>query len=103
MHAALANYRAAFESLHAETVQAVWPGADRRALARAFEQLQSQSLDFYSCGIEFGTGTAEVTCTGSLTYVPKVGSKKPRVESRNWSFFLKKQSDRWAIERVVTR
>ena len=84
-------------------MQAVWPGANTRALAKAFEQLQSQSMDFYSCGIEFAAAGAEATCTGSVTFVPKVGGKTPRVENRSWTFYLKRQNDRWMIDRVVAK
>ena len=99
----LDRYRAAFESLRSESVQAVWPGANTRALAKAFEQLQSQSMNFYSCGIELAAAGAEATCTGSVTFVPKVGGKTPRVENRSWTFYLKRQNDRWMIDRVVAK
>lgn len=84
-------------------MQAVWPSANTPALARAFSQIASQSVDFYSCGIEFGNGTAEANCSGAVTFVPKVGSKTPQVESRSWTFYLVSKNDRWIIDRVVAK
>ena len=65
--------------------------------------MDSQSVDFYSCGIELGTGNAEATCSGAITYVPKIGAKTPRVEQRSWTFYLSRQSDHWIIDRVVSK
>jgi hypothetical protein len=84
-------------------VQAVWPAADTRALARAFSQMASQTVVFDSCGIELNGAAAEATCAGSVTFVPKVGGKVPREESRRWTFYLRRQNDRWVIDRVVSR
>src|SRR4029453_1471517 len=103
VRAVLDNYRAAYQSLRAESVKAVWPGANTQALSRAFGQIASQSMDFYTCGIEVNADGAEATCTGSVTFVPKVGAKTPRVEPRGWTFHLTKQGDRWIIDRVTSR
>src|SRR5205823_4461302 len=41
---------------------------------------------------------ALATCHGSARYVPKVGSREPRVEPRTWSFTLRKTGPDWKIE-----
>ena len=99
----LDQYRVAYESLRSEAVHAVWAGANSRALSRAFDQIASQSVDFYSCGIEINGATAEANCTGAVTFVPKVGSKSPQTESRRWTFFLRRVNDKWVLDRVVAR
>jgi len=103
VRSALDQYRTAYESLRAESVQAVWPAANARALARAFDQIASQSVAFDSCGIQLNAAGAEATCVGKVTFVPKVGGKVPRVEDRQWTFSLRRQNDRWIIDRVVSR
>jgi hypothetical protein len=89
--------------MSSESVKSLWPGVDATALSKAFKQMDSQSMDFYSCGIELGNGNAEATCTGAVTFVPKVGGKTPRVEPHRWTFFLVRRNDRWFIDRVVAR
>jgi hypothetical protein len=37
-------------------------------------------------------------CTGSSRYVPKVGSREPRVEQLEWNFTLRKKANDWEIE-----
>ena len=72
-------------------------------MARAFSQMASQTVEFYSCGVELTGAGAEANCAGSVTFVPKVGGKVPRVEDRRWTFYLRRQNDRWIIDRVVSR
>ncbi len=45
----LERYRRAYSRLDAPLVHAVYPGVDETALARAFEEIRSQSLQFDSC------------------------------------------------------
>ena len=94
----LRRYQAAYERLDARLAQAVWPGVDRAALARAFEGLESQTLTFENCDVALNGATANAVCTGSTRYVPKVGSGDPRVEPLVWNFRLRKVESDWQIE-----
>jgi hypothetical protein len=96
--AVLQKYRAAYERLDAASVHAVWPGVNEAALSRAFGGLESQALDFKACYIQLRGATADVLCTGSSRYVPKVGSREPRVEQLEWNFTLRKKANDWEIE-----
>ncbi len=96
--ALLERYQAAYERLDARSVHAVWPGVNEAALARAFGGLESQALDFKACYIQLRGATADVLCTGSTRYVPKVGSREPRVEQLAWNFKLRKSANDWEIE-----
>ena len=65
---------------------AMWPGANTKALSKAFEQLEDQSLQFDSCAIH-ATGTvAGALCTGTAMYIPSVGNRTEHVDARKWSF-----------------
>jgi hypothetical protein len=97
--ALLQKYQAGYERLDAGLVHEVWPGVNEASLARAFGGLESQALDFKSCYIQLHGATADVLCTGSTRYVPKVGSREPRVEPLSWTFSLRKRpNDDWQIE-----
>ena len=74
------------------------------ALTRAFDQLEAQSMSFSSCGIEVKGLFAQAFCVGEVAFVPKVGSRAPRVEVRRWTFDLRRvDGDTWVIDRVATR
>ena len=94
----LQRYRTAYEGLDARSAQAVWPAVNQAALARAFEGLESQSLTFDACDVRFRGEAATATCHGSARYVPKVGSRDPRVEPRVWNFTLRKTGSDWKID-----
>lgn len=96
----LQRYRTAYEGLDAQSAQAVWPAVNQAALVRAFEGLESQSLTFDACDVRLRGEAATVTCHGSARYVPKVGSRDPRVESRVWNFALRKTGSDWKIDSV---
>jgi hypothetical protein len=95
---ALQQYRSAYEGLDARLAQAVWPAVDEPALARAFEGLQSQNLTFENCNVDLRGPAASAVCRGSARYIPKVGSRAPRVEPRVWNFTLRKLGEDWKIE-----
>jgi ribosomal protein S20 len=99
---ALREYRHAYERLDARAARAVWPGVNERALARAFEGLESQGLNFDRCDVDVADAAATAVCQGSARYVPKVGSKEPQVEPRRWTFKLRKSNDTWEIAGVET-
>jgi hypothetical protein len=88
----LQRYRSAYEGLDAGSAQAVWPAVNQAALARAFDGLQSQTLTF-----ETGDAATAI-CRGSARYVPKIGSREPRVEPRLWNFTLHKDAGDWKID-----
>jgi hypothetical protein len=95
---ALQRYRSAYEGLDAQSAHAVWPAVNQAALARAFDGLESQSLTFDACDVRVRGESATATCQGSARYVPKIGSREPRIESRVWNFSLHKAGDDWKIE-----
>ena len=99
----LGQYRSAYQRLDAGAARAVWPSVDARALARAFDSLTSQELAFDSCSFEIAGGAATAICTGSASYTPKIGNREPRLESRQWTFQLRKDGEGWKIERAQTR
>lgn len=94
----LGRYRRAYNRLDARSAQAVYPAVNAPALARAFDGLQSQSLQFDECEIDVRGALASATCRGSSRYVPKVGSRDPQVEPRVWDFTLRKDDGDWKIE-----
>src|SRR5262249_14168198 len=47
--AALKRFTDAYARLNPVAAKAVWPGVDTRALARAFDALESQSIEFDGC------------------------------------------------------
>ena len=95
---ALQRYRTAFEQLNAESAQAVYPAVNERALARAFDDLESQHLTFDSCDVQVHGASAAAACRGTTRYVPKVGSRDPRTEARTWNFTLRKDGTDWKID-----
>jgi hypothetical protein len=94
----LQRYRAAYDELDARRARAVWPGVNETALERAFQDLESQSLTFDACEVKLRGAAATATCRGTARYVPKVGSREPRVESRVWTFTLQKAGEAWQIQ-----
>ena len=94
----LNKYRWAYNRLDAQSAQAVYPAVNANALARAFDALQSQSLQFDECEIDVRGGVASATCRGSSRYVPKIGNRDPHIEPRVWDFTLKKDGTDWQIE-----
>jgi len=94
----LLQYKSAYESLDAQSAHAVWPVVNERALARAFDGLESQHLMFDACDVQVNGEAAAATCRGTARYVAKIGSREPRVEPRVWNFTLKKTGQDWKIE-----
>ena len=78
--------------------KAVWPTLDDRALARAFNDLQSHSLALQDCGVRVDSVEARATCLGVATYLPKVGRRKTIRASHEWTFDLAKEGGGWHIE-----
>jgi hypothetical protein len=100
---ALARYRRAFSSLDASEARAVWPTVNERTLSRAFDRLEQQEVSFDACQIDVNNERAEARCNGTAQYVPRVGSRTPRVERREWRFSLVKSRGEWLIGAVDAR
>ena len=103
VRAALNRYRNAFSNLDATGAKAVWPEVDERMLTRAFSQLEQQSIVFDACNIDVAAARATASCNGRLQFVPKVGSRTPRFESRQWTFTLNRGERDWWIQSVTSR
>jgi hypothetical protein len=99
----LERYRAAYSALDVGAVRAVWPKVNARALTRAFDQLATQQIDFAGCDISVAGERASAGCSGNAEFVTKVGSKTPKLETRTWSFELRKTGSQWTIEGVESR
>ena len=93
----LSRYADAYARLDARAARAVWPTVDQRALARAFEGLESQGIFFEHCDVAVAGVEATAACRGRAQYVPKVGSREPLVQRRQWTFKLHKADAGWQI------
>jgi len=96
------RYRLAFSTLNSG-VSDFWPGVPSRALDKAFNDLDQQRFEFDQCRVQLNGAQADATCTGTATFVPKVGNKTPRTQPRQWSFRLVRAGNRWIIDSVQTR
>lgn len=102
IRAVLSAYESAFGSLDASAAREVWPSVDERALSRAFDGLASQSISLGGCAITVQSVSAIARCTGSATWVPKVGGGE-RTEPRRWEFALEQSGGTWQIVRANVR
>jgi hypothetical protein len=98
----LSRYERAYSSLDASAASAVWPGVDRAALAHAFQGLTSQRVSLKSCDVTVNGIAARAQCSGTATWVPKVGGGA-RTAARTWDFELRKVDGDWTIERAIAR
>ena len=101
--AVLERYRTAYSTLEAGAATSVWPSVDARALSRAFDQMDSQVLQFERCDIAVSGDRANASCSGDASYVPKVGNRNTRTTERHWNFELRRAGDRWVIAEVQMR
>jgi hypothetical protein len=100
----LGRYRSAFNSLDTQAAVQVWPTVNQRTLDRAFGQLQEQNVSFDRCTIDVKGALAQASCSGTTRFVPRVGSRSPQVEPRQWNFSLRKGSaGTWLIQEVEAR
>jgi hypothetical protein len=99
----LRRYASAYRALDASAARAVWPSVDEKALARAFQNLESQNLSFDACDIDIRGAVANASCRGEASYIGKVGSREPRTEQRTWQFELRLRGESWLIEGVDAR
>jgi hypothetical protein len=98
----LQRYRSAYQVLDARSARDVFPAVNQAALSRAFEGLESQTLSFDECDVRVRGSAGGATCRGTASYVPKVGSREAHVESRTWTFVLRKIGADWVIQSVRT-
>lgn len=96
-------YRQAYNARDADRVAAVWPGANTKALAKAFSQLSDQQLNFDSCVIGLAGPKAEASCIGTAMYVPSVGNKSRHLDARRWTFRLEQVRGLWLIASADSR
>lgn len=99
----LGRYRTAFNVLDARAASDVWPTVDQRTLNRAFDQLAEQNVSFDNCAIDVKGVLAQAHCTGTIRFVPKIGSRSAQVEPRRWDFTLRKAYSGWVIHEVRAR
>lgn len=100
VRAVLDKYRGAYEQLDARAARRVWPSVDERRLARAFADLQSQTLNFEECRIDVEGPRGVARCRGQATYIGRVGTRAPQTQDRSWTFQLRKNAESWAINSV---
>jgi hypothetical protein len=103
IEAVLGRYASAFNSLDAQRAKAVWPTVNERNLDRAFEGLEQQQFDLGDCDIRVTAPKAIASCDGTARFTPKIGSRRMRVERRQWTFRLQATGQSWTIESVDTR
>ena len=103
MRRAVTRYQSAYERLDAGAAKEIWPSVDEAALARAFENLESQNLSLSDCRFEVTGLRAQASCLGTARYVRRVGSKAPQQNARQWTFKLSKRASTWKIDSVQIR
>lgn len=92
----LAAYAKAYNDLDVGEAARVWPGVDRSALSRAFDQLDSEQISLGDCRVQIDSATAQAHCAGTATWKPRVGGGE-RTDPRSWTFDLRKAADGWQI------
>lgn len=102
VRATLTKYEMAYSGLDVSAAQAIWPGVDARALARAFEGLASQRVSLGSCSVAIEGASARADCKGTATWTPKIGGGT-HSESRNLRFELQNVGGEWQIVRADVR
>ncbi len=102
VRAVLSRYEAAYSGLNAAAAQAVWPAVDERSLSRAFDTLQSQQVSLGRCSVQVEGATASASCSGSITWTPKVGGGS-QTAARQWRFQLHNGNGQWQITRAEVR
>ncbi len=103
IYAVLERYQTAFSQLDTNAVRAIWPGLNASALERAFGQVERQAVRFSACSVAIIGAGATARCQGSASYVPKVGSRTERVNTRRWQIDLRKSGDDWRIVALDSR
>jgi hypothetical protein len=103
VQAVLARYASAYERLDASAVKDIWPTVDERALARAFSDLDAQSIVFDACDLTIAGTRATASCRGTARYATSVGKRNNVMQTRQWTFLLERSPERWEIQQVQVR
>jgi hypothetical protein len=98
----LSRYEVAYSRLDAAAAGAVWPSVDRRALARAFGDLASQSVSLGRCDVRINGASAQADCAGVAKWAPKVGGGT-HTQARRWHFDLRNTGGDWIITGAAVR
>ena len=96
VRAVLGRYESAYSRLDPAAAGAVWPSVDRRALARAFEGLSTQTVRLGRCDVRLTGGSARAECEGTAEWSPKVGGGV-QSDARRWRFELQRTGNDWQI------
>lgn len=99
----LRAYREAVEALDVKRLKRLWPSVNEKALAKAFAEMEQQTLSFDGCVIGLSASRADATCTGNARIVPRVGNPAPHYLIGEWRFTLRKTDDGWVIQAVEAR
>ena len=102
IRAVLGRYEAAYNRLDARAAGSVWPSVDQRALARAFQGLDSQTISLGRCDVQLNGASAHANCSGTAQWTPKVGSGT-QTAARRWQFALKNTGTDWVIASASVR
>jgi hypothetical protein len=100
----LDRYRHAYGRMDVSAVADVWPLADRRALARAFDGVTSQELAYERCEVSVEPPLATAYCQGTLLSEKAAGSpgRHQAAPARHqWLFRLRQRGTDWKIEKVI--
>lgn len=99
---AIGRFESAYNRLDVGAAAAIWPSVDRRALARAFDGLQSQRITMTRCLIDVSGSSARAACAGTVQWTPRFGGR-PQVAPRRWDFVLRRSGDGWTILSAAAR
>jgi hypothetical protein len=102
IRAALSRYESAYNHLDVDAVRSVWPSLDQRALARAFDSLNSQRVSLQACAFDVNGRNARASCSGNASWTPKVGGGEQSA-ARKWTFDLTEADGAWRIVHVQAR
>jgi hypothetical protein len=103
IYGVLAEYQDALNRLDVAAVRGIWPSLDAASLERAFTQLERQSVLFDACSVAIIGDGATARCQGSSSYVPRVGRRVERLETRQWRIELQRADATWHIVGVDAR
>ena len=100
----LAAVSQSYRALDAESLTAVWPGADTAGLSSAFADLKYQSLSFDHCLVRpQANGGAVASCEALIAAAPKSGDAALQRRHESWTLFLDRSGERWTITGVSVR
>ena len=100
----LATISESYRELDAESLTAVWPGADTASLSRAFADLKYQSLSFDRCAVRpRADARAVASCDVLIAAAPKDGDPALQRRHESWTLLLDRSGERWTITGASVR